>query len=98
MFYTDDRFDRLFQGNESRVVRGIDENIAIAQNERRSAGEVARQIYDPAGAVLDLLFRVFDSDCEIEAVSKKFADHVAAITNDDEELLNAGGGQSLDDV
>ena len=52
--------------------------------------EVARELDNATGPILNNLSRVFDLQAEAGAVAKIISDRVGVITDDDQEVLNSG--------
>ena len=83
---------------EFGVIGGIDEDIAVAEDEGILSGEVFGEIDDAAGAVLDGLGEVFDGEIESGAVAEVILDDLGAVADDDEDVGDAGELEAGDDM
>ena len=85
-------------GGEVGVVDGIDEDVAVAEDEGVGAGEITGEIHDAACAVLDDLGHVFDTGAKALAIAKEAGDDIRAVADNDEKTFDAGGFEALEDV
>src|SRR4029078_1847487 len=77
----DNRFPIIRKIDEAFVIYGTDQNISVAQNKWRAAGEVAGKIDHAARTVLHRLRSVFDVDAMIPSVTKKIPHRFGMIAN-----------------
>ena len=61
------------RSREARIIRRIDEDIAVAEDKRIVAGKIARQFNDLAGSILHHLRRVVDRDAKAARHRRKLA-------------------------
>src|SRR4029077_7709020 len=94
----DNRFTIIRKIDEAFVIYGTDQNIAIAQNKWRAAGEVAGKIDNAARTVLHRLRSVFDFDIMMPAITKKVPHHFRMIANDNYKSAYARIAQSFYNV
>ena len=83
---------------EFGVIGGIDEDIAVAEDEGIVSGEIFGEIDDAAGAILDGLGEVFDGEIESGAVAEVILDDLGAVADDDEDVGDACELEAGDDV
>src|SRR6266496_927953 len=77
----DNPFAIIRKIDDTFVIYRTDQNIAVAQNKWRAAGEVAGKIDNAARTVLHSLLRVFDVDIMMPAITEKVPHHFGTIAN-----------------
>src|SRR5439155_10663214 len=91
----DYRFHIIRKIDYAFVIFLADQNIAVAQNERRPASEVASKIDNAARAILHGLCRVFDRGVVTATIPKKIPHCFGMITDDNQKFAHSRITQSL---
>src|SRR5438552_10699739 len=95
---TNNRFDIVGKIDKSFVVCRIDKDIAIIQDKRRIASEIAREIDNASGSILHNLRCILYFDVVTRTIAEKILHGIGAITDNNQEIPDARFPQPFDNV
>src|SRR5439155_5046834 len=96
--YTNNRFDIVGKIDKSFVVSRIDKDVAVIQDKRRIAGEIAREIDNAPGSILHHLRRILYFDVVTRTIAEEILDGLGAVADNNQETPDARVPQSFDNV
>src|SRR5207249_9501723 len=94
----DDCFHIFRKIDISFVVRRINQNIAVAQDEWAVSDKITGKIDNATGPILHCLRCILNADAPARTISEKIPHSVSVIANNYEDLVDSRVAQSFDDV
>src|SRR5438093_1432206 len=94
----DDCFHIFRKIDNAFVVRRINQNIAVAQDEWAVSDKITGKIDNATGPILHCLRCILNADAPARTITEKIPHSVSVIANNYEDLVDSRVAQSFDDV